>query len=232
MFHVLLESAAVRTPRATRWSMASAMIHAAVVTTAVALTMRADVAPAEPPAAPVNPVFLPVPPTPAPDTRRSDGRSGATATPRPDVVIDLPAVPTVDASIPFGQGAPPLGDIFARQPGILPSTPATDVPGGGVHAAGSVDRRVVPFPRNPAPDYPPILRTAGLEGAVLITFVVDTAGRVEEESLRVIETTHPQFAEAVRRWLPRTRYTPAEIHGGRVRQLVQQRVDFTLQTAR
>lgn len=227
MFHVLLESAGAPARRPARWTAASTMIHAAIVTAAVALTMRADVIPVEPPAAPVNPVYLP---EPAPPANRVHGDGGASppTMPRPDVVIDLPAVPTIDPSIPFSRHTLPAGDVFARQPGIGPAGPATGRPGTGVHAAGAVDRMVVPSPENPAPGYPRALRSAALEGAVVVVFVVDSSGRVEDGSVRVLEATHPQFADAVRRWLPRTRYVPAEIRGTRVRQLVQQRVEFTL----
>lgn len=232
MLQILLESAAARTPRPMRWSLASAMIHAAVVTTAVALTMRADVGPAEPPPAPVNPVYLPQPTPPTASGVRHDAQSPAPGTRPPLIVIDLPSVPTVDPTIPFSRAASPLGDIFARHPGLVSAGPAGDAHDAGVHLAAAVDRMVTASSRNPAPDYPPSLRRAGLEGAVLIAFVVDTLGLVEEGSLRVLETTHPRFADAVRRWLPRTRYVPAEIRGRRVRQLVQQRVDFTLQSVR
>jgi hypothetical protein len=63
---------------------------------------------------------------------------------------------------------------------------------------------------------------------VLVQFVVDTNGRVELQSLEILRATHEMFAESVRRWLNGTRYSPAEIRGQHVRQLVQQQIGFTL----
>lgn len=228
MFQVLIESAGRRAARPARWTIVSTTIHAAIVTTAVALTMRADVIPREPPVMPVNPLYLPEPAPPASEKARDDKHFPSAATQRPDFSIDVPAVPIIDPSIPFSRHAASLGDHFTRQPIQVSAGPATGNPESGVHAPGAVDRTVIPSSRNPAPDYPPSLRSAGLEGAVVVTFVVDTTGRVEQGSLRILEATHPQFADAVRRWLPRTRYVPAELRGVRVRQLVQQRVDFML----
>ena len=98
----------------------------------------------------------------------------------------------------------------------------------GLYTATSVDRAVVALSTNPRPDYPQSLRAANLEGEVLVTFVVDSTGHVEPGSVTIIQATHEQFAGAVRRWLPRTRYRPAEVRGVRVRQYVQQQVGFSL----
>ena len=73
-----------------------------------------------------------------------------------------------------------------------------------------------------------MLRSASIEGEVLVRFVVDNQGRVEAASIRILETTHSAFADAVRRWLLRSRYAPAEVAGRPVRQLVEQRVSFAL----
>lgn len=225
MFQVLIESSGRRVQPESRWTLGSAVIHAALVTGAIALTATApqvsnpEPIPTDPPiyVAPAQPIApadagarhgLPAPKAPAP------------------LDISVPSVPTFEPALPFTQGTVPGADPFAR------SIPATSVPvaapTAGIHTREHVDRVVVPDPRNPAPDYPDGLRAAGVAGEVLVTFVVDTVGRVEEESVRVLTATHSQFADAVLRWLRRTRYTAAEIGGVRVRQLVQQRVDFTL----
>jgi hypothetical protein len=61
-----------------------------------------------------------------------------------------------------------------------------------------------------------------------VRFVVDSTGSVEPGSVAIITSTHSLFGEAVRRWLLRTRYVPADVAGHAVRQLVEQRVYFTL----
>jgi TonB family protein len=98
-----------------------------------------------------------------------------------------------------------------------------------VYAAGFVDRAVAPLGHNVRPEYPVALRAAGVEGEVQVRFVVNSAGFVEPATIEILRATHAQFAAVVRRWLPITRYVPAEARGRRVRQLVEQRVGFTLQ---
>lgn len=72
------------------------------------------------------------------------------------------------------------------------------------------------------PTYPPTLLAKSVEGKAVVQFVVDTLGRVEIMSFAVIETTHAEFAEAVRAVLPDMRFNPAVVSSRKVRQLVQQ----------
>ena len=78
------------------------------------------------------------------------------------------------------------------------------------------------------PRYPDILRQAGVEGEVLAQFVVDTSGRAEMGSYKVLKTTHELFGSAVKNALPGMRFIPAEVGGRRVRQLVQQPFTFAI----
>ena len=71
------------------------------------------------------------------------------------------------------------------------------------------------------PSFPDSLYRAGVHGAVVAEFVVDTAGRVAMETVGVVSTTHPLFTEAVRQALPEARFYPAIRGGQRVRQVVQ-----------
>jgi TonB family protein len=73
-----------------------------------------------------------------------------------------------------------------------------------------------------APAYPPTLLAKNIEGSALVQFVVDTLGRVDAVSFAVIETTHAEFAEAVRAVVPAMRFTPAIVSSRKVKQLVQQ----------
>jgi protein TonB len=73
-----------------------------------------------------------------------------------------------------------------------------------------------------------MLQSAGLEGDVRAQFVVDTLGRVEQGSFRVLQTSHDLFAAAVREALSRARFKPAEVGGRRVRQLVEQSFTFRI----
>ena len=225
MMTVLLESGGARGPRRATWTIGSVSVHVLVIGAGVALGTQApavvDVAPV-----PVIPVIYDAP---RPDQRTtpahaSPALSGAPLP--PTIPIDVPSVPAFDVTRAFAPSPIPVTELFRRHGG--PVEAAAAVESGGVHAGGSVDRIAAPLPDNGAPDYPRALRTAGVEGSVVVTFVVDTSGRTEPGSITIVSTTHDLFADAVRRWLTRTRYTPAEIRGQRVRQLVQQEVGFTL----
>ena len=91
-----------------------------------------------------------------------------------------------------------------------------------------VDVQVTPYAGGPTPRYPEALREAGIEGEVTLEFVVDTAGRVEDGSIRVLSSAADAFVVSVRDALAGTRYHPALVAGQRVRQLVRQGFVFSL----
>ena len=91
-----------------------------------------------------------------------------------------------------------------------------------------VESPVMQAPNSAAPVYPDLLRQAGVEGEALVSFVVDTTGRVDLASVKVVRSTHDQFAAAVKSALPRMRFIPAEIGRRKVRQLVQQPFTFAI----
>jgi TonB family protein len=78
------------------------------------------------------------------------------------------------------------------------------------------------------PRYPEILRQAGVEGEVLVSFVVDEGGTADPSTFKVIRSTHELFATAVRQALSQMRFVAAEVGGKKVKQLVQQPFSFTL----
>ena len=59
-------------------------------------------------------------------------------------------------------------------------------------------------------------------------FVVDESGRAQADSVRFLRSDNRLFENAVMAVLPRMRFTPAEIGGRKVRQLVQMPFVFTL----
>jgi protein TonB len=83
-------------------------------------------------------------------------------------------------------------------------------------------------PNSATPQYPDILRQASVEGDVLATFVVDTTGRADVSTFKVLRSTHDLFTTAVRQALPRMRFIPAEVGGRKVKQLVQQPFTFAI----
>jgi TonB family protein len=78
----------------------------------------------------------------------------------------------------------------------------------------------------PTPKYPAALLSAGLAGVVLVEFVIDTAGRVEAGSIRMIESSHRAFEDAAREAVLGASFEPARLGRQRVRQITQQRVRF------
>jgi periplasmic protein TonB len=97
-----------------------------------------------------------------------------------------------------------------------------------VLSAPEVDRQVVVIPGSPTPSYPEALRAAGVQGTVVAAFVVDTLGRVESGSFRLLEPADDRFVAAVRNSLAHARFIPAESRGAKVRQLVEQPFSFVI----
>jgi protein TonB len=78
------------------------------------------------------------------------------------------------------------------------------------------------------PRYPEILRQAGVEGRVLIELVIDTVGRPERGSLRVLTATHQLFEAPARETAASCRYRPGRIQGRAVRVRVQVPINFNI----
>lgn len=86
-------------------------------------------------------------------------------------------------------------------------------------------------PASAAPAYPRHLMANGVEGYAAMRFVVDTLGRIEVGSVRVLDATHPEFAAAVRAAMPGMKFTPARMGNRPVRQLAEQLFRFQIVTA-
>jgi len=80
----------------------------------------------------------------------------------------------------------------------------------------------------PKPKYPPVLQQAGIAGSVDVQYVVDTLGRAEGSSFRVLRSTNKAFEDPAREAILAGKFKPARIRGQAVRQLVQQRISFTI----
>ena len=91
-----------------------------------------------------------------------------------------------------------------------------------------VEKQVAPMPNNSAPRYPDMLRSANVEGEVLAQFVVDTLGRAEMQTFKVLKSSHDLFTNSVKSALSNMRFYPAEVGGRKVKQLVQMPFQFNL----
>lgn len=78
------------------------------------------------------------------------------------------------------------------------------------------------------PRYPEALRQTGIDGRVVVQFTVDTAGRVEAASIRVLSSTHELFTRAVRDALVQFRFVPAQVGGRRVTALAEMPFEFQI----
>ncbi len=82
--------------------------------------------------------------------------------------------------------------------------------------------------RGPRPQYPMNLRRAGLSGRVLVSAVVDTAGRAEPGSIKVIDSPHEDFSHEARRYVQTATFEPARIGDRPTRVCIQIPIDFKI----
>ena len=166
----------------------------------------------------------------------------------PDRIVETPSESRLPIFTPFGNehgtgnrvveqaehGEARLsGGIPARQPGTggdfgLLTPGIRELNMDSVFSVIAVDSAVTRFAESVAPLYPPDLVEQGIEGEVFAEFVVDTTGSVDTTTIRILETTHPEFAASVRDALPRMLFHPAIRNLRKVRQLVQQRFRFQI----
>lgn len=80
----------------------------------------------------------------------------------------------------------------------------------------------------PVPPYPALLREARVEGLVTIEVVVDTTGRAEPGSLRVVQSDNAGFNAAAVATIRGALFRPGRVWGRAVRVLVHVPVAFRL----
>jgi len=119
---------------------------------------------------------------------------------------------------------------------------ADGVVGGAVVTVGDADQpvsaavvyravqldRVVELIIQPALRYPPALEHLAVPGTVALEFVVGVDGRVESESVRVVEASDPRFVSSATTVARGSVFRPGELGGRKVRQLVRQRYRFSV----
>ena len=158
----------------------------------------------------------------------------------PDRRPSLPREVRIPVAAPLGN-ARGIADAvpqvaLAGAPGVSLDGPVEGLPFPGptlvgfdsVFSAIAVDSEVTRYDWSSAPVYPDSLFREGTEGLVEAEFVVDTTGRVDLGTIRILQSTHAQFQESVEAALAGMQFRPAW-HGFRkVRQLVVQRFAFRL----
>ena len=142
----------------------------------------------------------------------------------PDVIPEVDLTKKVTDEADFSGKGVAGGVAKGVEGGTGPVVTNTDQP----FFEFQVEKPVVPAPGGCSPKYPEMLRTAGVTGEVQAQFIVDTTGRVQAGSFKVLKTTHELFSTEVRKATACFRYLPAETGGKKVRQLVQQPFTFDI----
>lgn len=91
-----------------------------------------------------------------------------------------------------------------------------------------VERPASMLDDSPKPKYPAVLESSGIAGEVQAQFVVGSSGKADMSSFKVLKSTNELFTQAVKNVLPRMRFSPAQIGGKPVNQLVQQSFQFAV----
>lgn len=80
----------------------------------------------------------------------------------------------------------------------------------------------------PQLQYPDLLRQAAIQGRVLVQAIVDTSGRAEPQSVKVIQSPNPGFDQPAKNYVLRALFRPARVHGRAVRVLINLPIDFKI----
>jgi periplasmic protein TonB len=80
----------------------------------------------------------------------------------------------------------------------------------------------------PPPSYPELLKQAGIQGRVLVQAIVDTLGRAEPGSIKVLQSPNPGFDQSARNYVQKALFRPARVHGRAVRVLIQIPIEFRI----
>lgn len=247
MFEVLVASGAQAELRAP-WMTTSIVTHALVVALAVAATGQALDSRVETSPDPAMLLFVPKPPPPPPPEpeRQPEPTVTRVVVPEPppkgfQTVAAPKDIPTVIPPVDLTQRPLDPRDFTGRgveggvADGVVGGTGVVTSAGGGggpdaIYEATMQDERfeTAVLVSEPTPRYPPALESLGIEGRVKVEFVVDTAGRVEPASVRVLESTHRAFEEAARTTVLAARFRAARLSAQPVRQLTRQGISFVL----
>ena len=235
MFDHLLESRAEKQKRF-GGGFVSVLVHAALIGLAIVATSTASVVLEKPKAEQVEFVEVQQDEPPPPEPEQAPPPPDVVAAPPPPKgfqVLTAPVdIPDVIPDIDLTKAVTNEDDFSGRgveggiAKGVVGGTGpvVTDQP----FFEFQVEKPVAPAPGSCSPKYPEMLRTAGVSGEVQAQFIVDTTGRVQAGSFKVLKTTHELFSTEVRKATACFRYLPAETGGKKVRQLVQQPFTFDI----
>jgi protein TonB len=227
MFDHLPES--TRTRQRSVWQTGTSIgLHALIVTGAV-WASRTELAGSEPNTV-VPVIMVPVDdrsleadrPQPAGATSANDASPAPVIPVLTNVPIDIPPVRTDEPSFD-----PAAYDRRGR---------SGDALAGLTLPGDSAGTRNIVITSAEADEAPSLLRAgpkaippglAGIAAHVMLQFVIDVNGKVEPQSLKVVESSSHAFDDAARQMILQSVYRPGRRDGETVRVLVQQGVGFT-----
>jgi TonB family protein len=235
MFDVLLESGPHLQVRA-RWLTTSVVTHGLIVVLAVLATRAALEAPK---VIPERVIFLFVPkPTepPPPEPKAQTPATSLVSTEPPPKGFQTVVIPTEIPNVipPIDLEQRPLDPRDFTGRGVEGGVAHGVVGGTGpveIEALYEATTSLEGFEpasvvSQPLPKYPATLAAVGIEGRVMVEFVIDTTGRIEPGSIHATESTHPAFEAAARETMQGSLFHPARLGSRPVRQLTRQSVRF------
>jgi protein TonB len=231
MFSNLLESRAAANRNVAGQAL-SFVMHACAMAVAVLATQQVVTAAAPPEKVRLAFVAPPPPPTPSVVAPRDVPQPAPIPLGHQVLIapIDIPDVlPAIDLTRPVtdardytSRGVP--GGRHDGDPNVVARPQTGDV----TYFAAQVEKPAAQVAGTGIPDYPDVLRAAGIGGEVRVQFVVDTTGKAEAGSVKILTSPHALFTDAVRKALARMRFKPAETGTQKVRQIVEMPFAFSV----
>jgi protein TonB len=233
MFNNLIESKR-KSEKTLGGTLVSIGLHALLITLAVYVTAHAGQKVVEK-SRQEDVVFAkaPPPPPPPPDQPK----------PPPDVVVAPPPpkgfqvlqapinipdkIPDIDLSkaVTDEKDFSGKGVAGGKANGVVGGTPTnSDQP----YFEFQVEKPALAREGNPNPKYPSMLESSRVEGDVLAQFVVDTSGRAEMSTFKILQASNELFGASLKSVLPSWRFYPAEAGGHKVKQIVQLPIKFNV----
>lgn len=147
--------------------------------------------------------------------------------------VPPPEIPEVDTSAPAVSASDfsGVGVAGGTATGVEGGTPQNTAPVDSsqfVFEVGSLDYDARPEIRNRGQlpgilsrYYPRMLADAGIEGQTVLQFVILPDGKVDPASIKVINSSHEQFADASVKAVEKFRFSPGKYKGQPVRVMIQ-----------
>jgi protein TonB len=234
VFDTLIESKAKR-QRSTGQAIASLVVHGVLIFGAAKAAAGVAQNLADKPRDTAMVFIKPPPPPPPPKVEAPPPDAVVSKNPPPkgfQTLVPPDVIPKEIPPVDLTQKAFNPADFTGKgveggiASGVVGGTGPVEVK-GEVFLEAQLDDPVQPVSQSP-PRYPPAMQAAGIEGRVELQYIVDTLGRVEPPSIKILRSTNKMFEEPAREAILKSVFKPAKFKGTPVRQLVQQALGFRL----